>query len=68
MGKNTMIMSMNIQILKTKITSNYNRSNIVKEKLFLCTPMDDGICTNLTADTNMMTEQVNQEVGTEEVN
>jgi hypothetical protein len=30
--------------------------------------MDDGICTNLTADTNMMTEQVNQEVGTEEVN
>lgn len=29
-----MIMSMNIQILKTKITSNYNnRSNTVKEKL-----------------------------------
>jgi len=31
MGKNTMIMSMNIKILKTQITSNYNNSSNVKE-------------------------------------
>lgn len=29
-----------------------------KKTMFLCTTMDDSICTNLTAYTNMKTEQV----------
>jgi len=70
MAKNTMIMSMNIQILKTKITSNYNnRSNTVKEKLRFFALQQMMVYAQILQQIQIWwLSKWNQEVGTEVVN